>query len=149
MSALTDQRLLEIFAGRRDRIPSAKTLGSEIFAVDRAAGLARARFVASPAFCNPMGVIQGGFLVAMLDEIMAVAALAHADLEIQYPTLELKTSFLAPARPGTLIGEGRVLRRGKQIAFLEGHLSDEAQTILARATATAIGRPRLKDQREM
>lgn len=142
MSELTDARLLDIFARRRDRVPSARLLGCEIIGVDHKAGIARARFLAQPEFCNPMGVIQGGFLVAMLDEVMAVAALAHAALDVQYPTLDLATRFLAPAKPGPLLGEGRVLRRGRQIAFLEGTLTDEAGLMLARASATAIGRPR-------
>jgi acyl-coenzyme A thioesterase PaaI-like protein len=46
-------------------------------------------------------------------------------------------SFLSPARPGKLVGEGRVIQLGKSIAFLEGSLTDAAGTLIARATASA------------
>jgi len=45
--------------------------------------------------------------------------------------------FLRPALPGRLVGRGRVVRRGKQVAFLAGELLDESGTIVATAVATA------------
>jgi uncharacterized protein (TIGR00369 family) len=53
------------------------------------------------------------------------------------PTLELKVSLLRPARPGRLIGTGRVVHRGGTIAFLEGSLRDVDGQLVATATATA------------
>ena len=52
-------------------------------------------------------------------------------------TLELKVSFLRPARPGRITGTGRVVHRGGSIAFLAGELRDQAGELLATATATA------------
>ena len=53
------------------------------------------------------------------------------------PTADLHVQFLRPAHPGRLIGRGRVVRRGRDIAFLAGELLDEAGQIVAAATATA------------
>jgi uncharacterized protein (TIGR00369 family) len=53
------------------------------------------------------------------------------------PTLDLHVQFLRPAHPGRLTGRGRVVRRGKDIAFLAGELVDEGGQIVAVATATA------------
>ncbi len=39
-------------------------------------------------------------------------------------------------------GQGRVIRRGRKVIFLEGELFDEAGKLLARATSTAIPTPR-------
>ncbi|HMP51167.1 MAG TPA: PaaI family thioesterase, partial [Candidatus Melainabacteria bacterium] len=36
------------------------------------------------------------------------------------PTLELKVSMLNAARPGRIIGTGRVIKRGKSVGFIEG-----------------------------
>ena len=52
-------------------------------------------------------------------------------------TIDLNVSFLAPARPGPLIGEGRVLQLGRTVAFLEGQLLAPDGRIVARATASA------------
>ena len=45
-----------------------------------------------------------------------------------------------------LLARGRVVRRGRRVIFLEGELFDEAGTVLARSTSTAIPTPRPGDQ---
>jgi acyl-coenzyme A thioesterase PaaI-like protein len=45
--------------------------------------------------------------------------------------------FLRPARPGRITGRGRVVRRGKDVAFTAGELLDDSGQIVAVATATA------------
>jgi uncharacterized protein (TIGR00369 family) len=52
-------------------------------------------------------------------------------------TLELKVNFIRPATPGVLTGRGRVVHRGRSIAFLEGELRNPHGEIVATATATA------------
>jgi uncharacterized protein (TIGR00369 family) len=54
------------------------------------------------------------------------------------PTADLHVQFLRPARPGRLTGRGRVVRRGKDVAFLAGELLDESGRVVAAATATAL-----------
>jgi acyl-coenzyme A thioesterase PaaI-like protein len=44
--------------------------------------------------------------------------------------------FLRPAHPGRLTGRGRIVRRGKEMAFLAGELLDDSGQIVAVATAT-------------
>ncbi|NJR43174.1 MAG: PaaI family thioesterase, partial [Akkermansiaceae bacterium] len=56
------------------------------------------------------------------------------------PTLELKVSFLAPARQGRLFAEGRVVKAGRTIAFLEADLFDGDGKHLARMSTTAAPR---------
>jgi acyl-coenzyme A thioesterase PaaI-like protein len=41
-----------------------------------------------------------------------------------------------PARPGRLTGRDRVVRRGKEVAFLAGELLDDSGELIATATAT-------------
>jgi uncharacterized protein (TIGR00369 family) len=52
------------------------------------------------------------------------------------PTLDLHVQFLRPARPGRLVGRGRVVRRARDIGFLAGELLDEQGAVVAVATAT-------------
>ena len=51
---------------------------------------------------------------------------------------DLHVQFLSPARPGRIVGCGRVVRRGGQVAFMAGDLRDEDGNLLATATATAV-----------
>jgi uncharacterized protein (TIGR00369 family) len=122
--------------GRRAPPPSAQLLGWKLESIDPERGTIRVQFEARPEFLNPAGTIQGGLLTAMLDDTMGPAAMAALDGALAQ-TLELKTSFLRPARPGTLHGEARIVYRGRDIVFLEGTLSDDAGLVVAIASATA------------
>jgi len=114
----------------------AELLGWTLLAHDAAKGWIRIAFDGSRAFLNPAGFIQGGLLTAMLDDSMGPALLLMTDGKSYSVTIDMHVCFFAPARPGRLIGEGRVLRLGKTIAFLEGLLSDGAGTPIARATSS-------------
>ena len=51
-------------------------------------------------------------------------------------TLEMKTQFLRPARAGRLRAEGRFLKKGKSINYLETRLTDAGGSLLAVANST-------------
>lgn len=123
--------------GRVDLPPATSTLGFEIIAVDPDAGTIEVGFLAADTFLNPVGVIQGGFLAAMLDETLGPALIATLGPDQFAPTADLHIQFLRPAKPGRLIGRGRVVRKGRDLAFMSGELVDESGEVVAVATATA------------
>ena len=53
--------------GRAAPPPSAVLLGWELVSIDPDAGTIEVAFAATAQFLNPAGVIQGGFVAAMLD----------------------------------------------------------------------------------
>jgi uncharacterized protein (TIGR00369 family) len=121
------------------RIPlpaAAATLGWELVSVDPDKGTIEVAFRATEAFLNPAGAVQGGFLAAMLDDTLGPALVAGLEPGDFAPTTDLHVQFLRPARPGRLLGRGRVVRRGRGIGFLAGELLDEAGVVVAVATAT-------------
>lgn len=122
---------------RLPRRPCAELLGWEVVDARPADGWIRIRFTGRHEFTNPAGYIQGGFLAAMLDDSMGPAMFVHSEGRLYTPTIDLHVSFLSPARPGPLFGEGQVIQAGKSIAFLEGRLTDPDGVLLARATASA------------
>lgn len=123
--------------GRVEPPPAAATLGWELLAVDPDAGTIEVAFRASEAFLNPVGVIQGGFLAAMLDDTLGPALVATLGPGEFAPTTDLHVQFLRPASPGRLVGRGRIVRKGKDVGFLHGDLVDETGSVVATATATA------------
>jgi uncharacterized protein (TIGR00369 family) len=100
-------------------------------------GWIRIGFMAKPVFINPAGFIQGGFLAAMLDDTMGPAVFVMSEGALYTVSIDMSVSYLAPAKPGPLIGEGRVVQLGKSIGFLEAVLMDAAGTVVARATSSA------------
>jgi uncharacterized protein (TIGR00369 family) len=124
-------------AGRVPLPPAARTLGWTLSSVSPERGEIEVCFDAHDGFTNPVGNVQGGFLAAMLDDTLGPALVATLPADEFAPTLELKVSFLRPARPGRLVGRGKVVHRGGTIAFLSGELRDDQDQVVATATATA------------
>ena len=132
---MNNQQFLEAFQGR-PQPPIAVLLGARAVAFDISAGRAEIEFFGRPDFVNGFGSLQGGILTAMLDNAMYSAAMAASNMKVLVPTLEIKTSFIAPAMPGRILGVGEVLRLGRAVAFLAGRLSDARGTPVATASAT-------------
>jgi uncharacterized protein (TIGR00369 family) len=87
-----------------------------------------------PELLNSLGVLHGGVLMTLMDVAMASAARSlQADMAVV--TVELKTSFMRPAR-GTLQARGRVLHRSGTMAFTEATIFDASERAVAHATGT-------------
>ena len=127
----------DVMEGRAAPPPAAVLLGWELVSVDPEAGTIEVAFTATEQFLNLSGMIQGGFLAAMLDATLGPALSSSLGPGQFAPTTDLHVQFLRPAHPGRLIGRGRVVRRGKDIAFMAGELLDDADQVVAAATATA------------
>jgi uncharacterized protein (TIGR00369 family) len=108
-----------------------------ILEVENKTGFVKVEFAPQPAFENHFGNIQGGFAVSMMDVVISIAAFVKARQWI--PTVEIKASFIAPARVATCIGEGRVIRAGRNVIFAEGKLWNADNELAVHATATLIG----------
>ena len=106
----------------------------EITSANLEAGCVTLRFAEQPAFSNHWGNIQGGFGVALVDVLVSVAAFAK--LRQWCPTVEMKSTFVAPAKVGECEGEARIIKVGKTIAFLEARLWGADGELAIHATAT-------------
>ena len=135
----------EILAALRAESPEVlKTLNGELLDIDSARGYARFRFEVVPEFCHSQGrICQGGFLTGMVDTAMANAAIVRGKLAVAVPTLELKISFFEAMGPGIVYAEGRVMRWGGSVGFLDGDIRDDKGRLVVHATSTIkIVRPR-------
>ena len=129
--------LWDVVEGRAPLPKASELLGWSLHSIDTGAGTIVVRFEAREAFTNPVGNIHGGFLAAMLDDTMGPALVATLPPGQFAPTLEMKISFFQPAKVGVLWGHGRVVSRGRSIAFVEADLTDDGGRLVARASATA------------
>jgi uncharacterized protein (TIGR00369 family) len=127
----------DVMEGRREPPPAAVLLGWKLIDVDPDAGTIEVSYTATEQFLNPAGWIQGGFVAAMLDDTLGPALVATLGPGEWAPTTDLHVQFHSPAKPGELRGRGRVVRRGRDIAFLAGELTDPSGTVVASAIATA------------
>ena len=72
----------------------------------------------------------------MIDVLVSVAA--YAKLGRWCPTVEMKCTFLAPAKLGACDGEAKIIKAVNSLAFLEARLwgADGEIAILATATVS-------------
>ena len=133
----SDHPFWKVIRGEIPPPPCAQLLGWKVLEAEIGSGAITIQFEGKQEFLNPMGNIQGGFLAAMLDDTLGPALATTFEPNEFAPTLELKVNFIKSAKPGTFIAKGRVVHRGRSIAFLEGELRDAAGDLVATATATA------------
>src|SRR5512140_764148 len=113
-------------------IPFVNLLGFELIEFD--GGHSEIHYEPKPEHCNSFNVTHGGASMTLLDVSMATAA-RSIEKEMGVVTIEMKTSFMQPAR-GKLSGKGRLMHRTATMAFTEATIFDSAGRACAHATGT-------------
>jgi len=113
-------------------IPFVHHLGFELVLFE--GGLSQIDYEPRPEHLNSFNVTHGGALMTLLDVTMAVAA-RSVQQDMGVVTIEMKTSFMQPAR-GKLSGKGRLVHRTATMAFVEAMVYDAAQNVCAHSTGT-------------
>lgn len=90
-----------------------------------------------PDMHNGVGWLQGGMLVALADEAMALAIYPLLAENEGIATISESTSFMKGVREGTIRAEGRVIKKGRRVAFVEGDvwIDNAEKTLLSHTTA--------------
>jgi uncharacterized protein (TIGR00369 family) len=113
-------------------IPFVAHLGFELTLFE--GGRSELVFEPRPEHLNSFAVTHGGALMTLLDVAMAVAA-RSVQKDMGAVTIEMKTSFMQPAR-GRLIARGQLLHRTATMAFTEATVFDADDKACAHATGT-------------
>src|SRR6267143_3824997 len=112
----------------------------EVNVDDAGEGWVRLRVPVKDGLRNAVGApVHGGVLSALVD--MAVGGALgtthdNAAGGVGQATLDLNVSFLAAAGDGDIVAEGRLLRRGRSVAFGEARITDGAGKLVAVGRAT-------------
>ncbi|HUG24455.1 PaaI family thioesterase [Piscinibacter sp.] len=139
MSTNADSYFNRLQRGEADFPAITTTLGGQIRGVDLDAGTMESDYVATQAFLNPAGQVQGGMLSAMLDDVTAFLVTATLAEGESCATLNLNVSFLRGAVAGDLKGRAWLVRRGKDVCHVGGELSQGGK-VVATAVATCMVR---------
>ncbi len=97
-------------------------------------GRSRLAYEARPEHLNSFAVTHGGALMTLMDVTMAAAA-RSVNQDMGVVTIEMKTTFMQPAR-GKLSGQGRLMHRTASMAFTEATIFDAQGRACAHATGT-------------
>lgn len=113
-------------------IPFVDHLGFELVFFDE--GRSELSYTPEAEHMNSFNVTHGGAVMTLLDVTLATAA-RSVDKGMGVVTIEMKTSFMQPAR-GPLTAEGRLMHRTRNMAFTEGKVLDAQGRVCAHATGT-------------
>ncbi len=94
----------------------------------------RVHMPVSPHTHNPVGMLHGGVLATALD--VSMGHLIHHVTGKGGSTVEMKIQYLRPVTEGAVICEGRFLKQGRRLSFMESRATDEDGRLVAVATAT-------------
>lgn len=88
------------------------------------------RFPVLPRYRNPMGHMQGGFIVAALDNTLGPLSYLIAPPSV---TTSLNTQYLRPATPtdAFIICEARLVERTRNVLHLHGEARNPAGKVIA------------------
>jgi len=128
--------LQQLVDGKRPPPPIASLLGFTLSAVSP--GEAVIELAANRNHANPMGTLHGGVLCDIADAAMGMAYASTLAEDETFATLELKINFLKPVWTAKLRAVGRIVKRGKTLALLECDITDEQQSLVARASSTCL-----------
>lgn len=87
--------------------------------------------------CNKGGVAHGGLYTMMLDMALGGALVSILPKQEWCATTQLSVSFISAARPGEKItANGNVVKRGKNVAHLDGEIITDTGRVISTASGT-------------
>ena len=119
----------------RDANPFFCSMGIDI--VSYAPGKAVLAMHVRPDMHNGAGWLQGGLLVALADEAIALALLTQLSEHEGIATISESTSFVKGVRDGVVVAEATVIKKGRRVAFAEAEVfaDNGKKTLLSRTSA--------------
>ena len=110
-------------------------MGIDVISIEP--GTAELKMPVRPDMLNGVGWVQGGILVAIADEAMALALYSLLSRTEGIATISESTSFIRGVQDGYIVAKARVIRKGRRVAFAEGEVySDNVEmTMLSRTSA--------------
>ncbi len=120
-----------------DAQPSfARLLG--IFPGESTGGLGTASMKIQEHHLQDSGVVQGGLITTLVDYAFYRAVKSGLRPGERSVTVELKVNFIAPAANGELTATARVVSSGRRVVVVEGEVTDEQQTLIAKGLSTYL-----------
>jgi len=135
MSAM-EHPIWDILRGAAPLAPCSELLGMTVIKMAPEGGRMQFQYLPSDAMTNPLGFVQGGFVTAILDDVMAPALLSTCLPDTAIPTLEIKTTFIKGVKPGPVIAEGWIVKKTRSVAFMAAEITTPEGDLLATASAT-------------
>jgi uncharacterized protein (TIGR00369 family) len=121
---------------KANEMPVGHLIGFE--ATEAGDGRAVVALAAGAQHANPMGTLHGRILCDIADAAMGIAFASTLTSDESFTTIELKINFFRPVWKALLRAEGKVVRRGTTVGYVECEITDENGKLVAKAASTCM-----------
>lgn len=116
--------------------PIPKMLGMQLLEVGE--GTAKVKVVVKSEWLNPTGIMHGGLLVTLMDEMMGLCAYT-LNMPAPFSTINLTADFFRSAKAGEeLIAEGRMIKAGRQIVNAESSIFNSEGKLVCKSGSNLL-----------
>lgn len=123
----------------QERYPIIKLLNATVIEVDE--GKVVFNFVITKEQLNPNGILHGGIIATMLDELMGAAGWT-INKPYKFATINLQVDYLSAAKEAEVLrGEGVVVKAGKTVIHAEAKLYNLQERVIAKASSNLVAMP--------
>jgi acyl-CoA thioesterase len=100
-----------------------------------------------PDMLNGAGWLQGGLFTAICDEAMALALFTILEEDENIATISESTTFLQGVKIEEITANGRVIKKGRHVAFAEGNVKKSEDSTLLSQTKASFAVMKQNDKR--
>ena len=113
LQASYNPQVAQVLAERSAISPFGTLLGVQV--VEQRAGKLICKLAIEDRHMNGVGLVHGGVLTGLIDHVLSLAVYPHVEIGKWVATLDMKVSYIAPARNGELIAEAEVVSLRRRI----------------------------------
>jgi len=105
-------------------------------------GTVTADFTVRPEMTNPVGILHGGMIAAIMDDLIGMTIHVMNGMESFFTSINLSVDYLASAKTGeTVTATTKIVRQGASITHAECHLYNAKGKLLAKGTTNLLRVP--------
>jgi len=90
---------------------------------------------------QPFEIVHGGAIATLIDTATFWAGFSTIAEDSGLVNVDLKLNYLAAARSGKLVAEGKTIRFGKTLTYAEARVLDASGELIAHGTSTLMVLP--------
>jgi uncharacterized protein (TIGR00369 family) len=125
---------MDLLQALRDRLAASAFhtwAGMEV--VEASPGEVSVAMLVEDRHVNLQGLVHGGMVAILADTACGLSIRSAMEPGRLHVTADLDIHFLAPAKPGVLVGRGKAVKVGRSLAFAEASIEDDQGRLLAKA----------------
>lgn len=102
-------------------------------------GSVTAEFTVRPEMTNPVGILHGGMIAAIMDDLIGMTVHVLNGMESFFTSINLSIDYLSSAKEGEVVtATTKIVRQGATITHAECHLYNAKGKLLAKGTTNLL-----------